>query len=482
MLQVPVSFPAVYHSDALLKLLSDEGERSVYLAAIQGNSGPWVVKMLPPPAGGTPEALSAELASLGRMSSPSLPKVLSRPWGGSDPALVMEYVPGLSLAAILEEAEARSLLLPPAFGVVLAHDVFAAIQYFYTFDIAGRVHGNITPRTLMVGFTGQVKLVGFRPGQHGRAESGPHTASDVTAVAELLGELQFERFPREMVQLLPRLLEEQLSPLEAMAAAQAFVRANPPSPEVRGKVAAWLEEVFPAAREQQARETERLLSEGIKLMAEYSPTDRKQTPPPPAVDAPAERRRRGLLPIGVLVLALLVGGWYFLRSNLLGLSETDEPPVGSLMSDSLPSSASGRPEEPAALLALDASQEAGTLDAEATDMGAPDVVASDQMEASPVRKPRSAKLRSTGATSVRLLRSADSAFDAGNRIQAVRLATQALEAGGGARAHLALARYFRSMLRYREAIEHYRSALDMDPGNKIAARGVEVLEAQMGKR
>jgi tetratricopeptide (TPR) repeat protein len=77
------------------------------------------------------------------------------------------------------------------------------------------------------------------------------------------------------------------------------------------------------------------------------------------------------------------------------------------------------------------------------------------------------------------LLAADAAFDGDNRIEAVKLATQTLGAGGGARAHLALGRYLRSMHRYREALDHYRAALELEPGNNLARTGVDVLEKQL---
>jgi hypothetical protein len=80
-----------------------------------------------------------------------------------------------------------------------------------------------------------------------------------------------------------------------------------------------------------------------------------------------------------------------------------------------------------------------------------------------------------------MLDGAEAAYDGGNRIQAMRLATQALAEGGGVRAHLALARYLRSMHRHHEALDHYRAALALDPGNPLAATGISVLERQLAR-
>ena len=48
----PAMFPAMFGSYALLKRLADEGERSVYLVAINGAGKPWVMKTLPLPGEG----------------------------------------------------------------------------------------------------------------------------------------------------------------------------------------------------------------------------------------------------------------------------------------------------------------------------------------------------------------------------------------------------------------------------------------------
>jgi tetratricopeptide (TPR) repeat protein len=89
------------------------------------------------------------------------------------------------------------------------------------------------------------------------------------------------------------------------------------------------------------------------------------------------------------------------------------------------------------------------------------------------------KPRSEGSTADRLLRAADAAFDRSQRIQAVNLGIQALAAGGGNRAHLALAEYYRSMHRYQEAMNHYRTVVESDPENQLAATGVRMLDKKL---
>jgi len=54
-----------------------------------------------------------------------------------------------------------------------------------------------------------------------------------------------------------------------------------------------------------------------------------------------------------------------------------------------------------------------------------------------------------------------------------------VDADGGVRAHLALVRYYRIMHRYSESREHYRAVLNLEPGNKLAKTGIEVIEKQL---
>jgi tetratricopeptide (TPR) repeat protein len=93
-----------------------------------------------------------------------------------------------------------------------------------------------------------------------------------------------------------------------------------------------------------------------------------------------------------------------------------------------------------------------------------------------------AKRKPEESSAEQLLRAADAAFDSGNRKGAIMLGTQALNAGGGIRAHLALGEYYRSARFYREALEHYQAALKMDPTNRLAMRGIDMVAADRDSR
>jgi serine/threonine protein kinase len=270
--QIPTTFPAIFGSYALLKRLSDEGERSVYLVAINGATKPWVMKTMPVKGEVAldPGSLNLETQSLCRMRSACLVKMLDCETIGEDVAVVMEHVPGKSLAAICARAESLSMLLPSELGVILAHDVFAAMEFFHDFEGGGRVHGNLSPRTILVGYSGEVKVAGYRPGFHSRSDASVQVGRDLMPFANVLFELPFRMFPQELVQLVPRLLEGSLSPAEALGTIKGFLPGHVPSANDRQKVSAWLDEIFPGERDKDAQEGEQLLAAGIKLIVQSS--------------------------------------------------------------------------------------------------------------------------------------------------------------------------------------------------------------------
>jgi len=290
--QVATSFPVLQGSEALLKPLSEEGERSVYLLAIDGADKPWVMKMLPrqsEPAA-EPDALGIESRWLRRMQSPNLARVLSTDEVDGKTAIVMDHVAGKPLADIVLQAERTAALFPPEFGLVVAHDALAALGYFHDFESASRVHGNVSARTIMIGYSGDAKVAGYRLGGHLRVEPDTLFAKDVRPVAEILSEIPFERFPQELANLVPRLLDEATTPMEALAAASSFVRERVPTVEERQRVAAWLEKIFPGERDREARERAELLAEGLKLIAKSKAEKRGWARSPAAGDEIGEYR------------------------------------------------------------------------------------------------------------------------------------------------------------------------------------------------
>jgi hypothetical protein len=458
--ETPTTFPARYGSYALLKILSAQGDGPVYLAALSGEKKPWAVKTLAAqsPAFVDFGRLKAETKRLSRMRSAHLATVLPCPEIESDGGFVMEYVPGKSLATICERAEEYAVLLPPELGLVVAHDAFAAAEYFHAFEDAGQGHGNISPRTILVSYSGHAKVAGYRPGSPALVGSDAHAARDLNALASLLCDMRFQMFPTELTKFVPRLLEDHVSPVEAMAAVRAFLHEHMPSADHRRKVAAWVEDLFLDSQcDHTSQEEERLLAAGMQMLA---PT--------------RSGSKRMSVFGGTTALLALVGGGALLiahRGPGQALSETKQfEPAPKVVSPPPPPPAQPIPEPPTPTLVAPAP-----------------VVRTDPAMISASRPKSQAdtsdnhptRARSEGARAERLLRAADAAFGTGRRIEAINLGLQALNAGGGIRAHLALGEYYRSLHRYQDALNHYRAVAEVEPENKLAAAGVTLLEKKV---
>jgi tetratricopeptide (TPR) repeat protein len=443
-----------------LKVLSAQGDGPVYLAALSGTNGLWVIKTMPLQGPGAVDLgpLKEEAKRLSRMRSQGLAEVLCVADVESDGGFVMEYVPGKSLAAICQRADEYSVLLPRELGLVVAHDIFEAAEFFHAFEGTRRVHGNISLRTILVSYSGEVKVAGYRPGCNLPATADAHVERDLRALANLLCDLRFEMFPKELANVVPRLLESHLLPVEATAAVRAFLHDHGPSVGERRKVADWLKDLFLGQREEEAQQEARLLAAAIPLLARTS--------------VRPVAKRMSMVGGTTALLALLAGGGLLMAHRRPGTAHSEAmPPERQLPPnpDAFPTVEIAAPET--------APPAPATPELVAPTRPAPETVrrskASDKTEVdSDNHEPDESQVD-------RLLRAADAAFGAGKRIEAVHLGIQAVRAGGGVRAHLALGEYYRSMHRYQEALTHYRSAVEIEPDNNLALTGLKMLEKKL---
>jgi tetratricopeptide (TPR) repeat protein len=442
-----------------LKLLSAQGEGPVYLAALSGSKKPWVIKAVATQGTVDLAQLRAETKRLSRMHSSHLTAVLASPDIENDGGFVMEYVPGKSLAEICERAEEYSVLLPPELGLVVAHDAFAAAEFFHAFDDASRVHGNLSPRTILISYSGDVKVAGYRPGSRASVGSDAHMARDLKSLATLLFDLRFEMFPKELAKFVPFLLEDGVSPVEAMAAARAFLHDHMPSIDHRRKVAVWLEDLFPDHQcDREAQEEEQLLAAGMRMLVPSRPVSKHIS-----------------VFGGTTALLALVGGGILLVAHrgpgqALSQATQVEPKPSAPLEEHRPM-AEPEPLAPALEAPAPVAEVAPTESA---------TVSASIPKAQPVRTAgRPTKPRLEDSHAERLLHAADAAFGEGKRIEAITMGIQALGAGGGIRAHLALGEYYRSLHRYQEALNHYRAVVELEPDNKLALAGVKLLEKKV---
>ena len=345
---------------------------------------------------------------------------------------------------------------------MVAHDAFAAAELFYAFEDAGRVHGNISPRTVLVGYSGEVKIAGYRPGSHVSVGPDAHVARDLKSLAGILCDLPFEMFPKELTKVVPLLLEDGLSPVEAMAAVRSFLLDHVPSADHRQKVAEWLNGLFPGLCHEEAQETERLWAAGTKLLA-------------PSSVRPVSKRASVFRATSAM-LALVGGGALLMAQRWPGKANSESKNIEAL--SEMASTGHALPVGHAAPEPAPPAPAAPVL------VVPPDPATAPTSHAQPTADPPDNRPTKRGkqeseSPAQRLLRVADAAFDAGERIEAIHLGTQALNAGGGVRAQLALAEYYRSMHRYREALNHYRAALESEPENELALAGVRMLEKKL---
>src|SRR5687767_8006504 len=85
---------------------------------------------------------------------------------GGDLVIVMEYVPGWDLSAILREARQKKKDVPLGVAVAIAQSVAETLAYVHTAADAngtalGIVHRDVTPANLLVGEDGSVRLLDF---------------------------------------------------------------------------------------------------------------------------------------------------------------------------------------------------------------------------------------------------------------------------------------------------------------------------------
>jgi eukaryotic-like serine/threonine-protein kinase len=82
------------------------------------------------------------------------------------PYIVMQYVDGLDVLALLRECARAQIRLPPELAALIARDVLEALDYAHNaYDVHGRalgiVHRDISPGNVLLSWRGDVKLTDF---------------------------------------------------------------------------------------------------------------------------------------------------------------------------------------------------------------------------------------------------------------------------------------------------------------------------------
>ena len=101
-----------------------------------------------------------------RLRHPGIVEVLETGFAGGTPYIVMDYVDGKNLRQILAQCAARAILLPPDFGVYVAHQVSVALAHAHEGrdeqgQPLGIVHCDVSPSNVFISRLGEIKLGDF---------------------------------------------------------------------------------------------------------------------------------------------------------------------------------------------------------------------------------------------------------------------------------------------------------------------------------
>lgn len=133
----------------------------------QGPAGPVIIKRLARPfSRAQAQRLKEEVQLVYRLEHPGIAKVYQLVLHGGRPHVVMEYVEGRSLETVLSLAALRQRPLSEPFACHVISEVADALHHAHTrTDEAGRplgiIHRDISPETIRVGTSGEVKLMDF---------------------------------------------------------------------------------------------------------------------------------------------------------------------------------------------------------------------------------------------------------------------------------------------------------------------------------
>ncbi len=331
--------------------IASGGMASIHLARLQGEEGfsrVFAVKRLHPHLARDPEVrgmLAEEARTMARIRHGNVVAVVDVVSLETELLIVMEYVPGASLAAAWKEARLRGERAPPPVAVALAADVLRGLHAAHEArDERGRplgvIHRDVSPHNVLVGTDGVARVLDFgvarvagkldtsRSGWKGKpAYMAPEqlrgdpidVTADVWGASVLLwetltghrlfsGESDYELAlrvsdkvidrPRRVVPEIPRALDDVVVQGLARVSLERFSSA--------GKMAAALEDACPRATVDEVADwLDRLMGEDLKERARYvreieagsESRHDAATPPQDARMRPPPRATRLILPV-----------------------------------------------------------------------------------------------------------------------------------------------------------------------------------------
>jgi hypothetical protein len=177
----------------ILERLGRGGMATVYLCRLEGEGGfsrRFALKVLREHLCRSPEAvqmLLREARFTGRLHHPNVVSVIDVGNNGGQPYLVMEYVPGCSVAELLAAEANGSLTLPPSAGAAIVIEALAGLHAAHTLGdergrLLGLVHQDVSPDNLLVGFDGVTRVTDF---------GVAHVSDPLAAVTQQRGKPQY---------------------------------------------------------------------------------------------------------------------------------------------------------------------------------------------------------------------------------------------------------------------------------------------------
>jgi serine/threonine protein kinase len=131
-----------------------------------GNPTPAVDDADAPPSDRASSAFFREASVCARLRHPCIVQVRALLSAGGVPALVFEYVPGVTLARVLRLSDARRVRLPDLVAWHILDRVLQALAYAHAFrDEQGQptpiVHRDLSPANVLLDWSGGVKIADF---------------------------------------------------------------------------------------------------------------------------------------------------------------------------------------------------------------------------------------------------------------------------------------------------------------------------------
>lgn len=168
---VPFRRPAVDRYE-ILGRIARGGMATVYLCRLRGEGGfsrRFALKVLRRHLCHNPDAvrlLLREARLTGRLHHPNVVSVVDVGSNRGQPYLVMEYVPGCSVAELLAAQERGELTVSAAVAAVIGVEALAGLHAAHTLgDERGRplglVHQDVSPENLLVGLDGVTRVTDF---------------------------------------------------------------------------------------------------------------------------------------------------------------------------------------------------------------------------------------------------------------------------------------------------------------------------------